>query len=406
MVDLSRAVMSDITKILADEGLFDLIPNFQREKITPDIVPKLSKHDFQQLGLVNLKKIMDLRIKCCVYGSPSEKPQRQFSRHGGASKFYIPRNMLADFIDEGFKVKEICTLLNISERTVYRRLDEYDLHIRQFSDISDQELDLQLQNLCCQFPHCGERFLNEILKQHGLFIQRDRLRESLLRVDLDGVKQRRKGRLHRRIYNVQGPNHLWHLDTNHKLIRWYFIIVGTIDGFSRLPVVLECTTDNKADTILNCFLKGVKEFGLPQRVRSDLGMENVLVADYIIEKRGNNRGSMITGKSTHNQRIERLWRDVFTGVLSYFYELFHYMEEEDILDPLNDIHLGCLHCVFLPKINEHLNVWKKAWENHRMRTTKTSPRRLWVSGQLNNPVGIELTDEELQFYGIEGNIDI
>ena len=41
-----------------------------------------------------------------------------------------------------------------------------------------------------------------------------------------------------------------------------------------------------------------------------------------------------------------------------------------------------------------------------MRTTKTSPRRLWVSGQLNNPVVIELTDEELQFYGIEENIDI
>lgn len=99
-------------------------------------------------------------------------------------------------------------------------------------------------------------------------------------------------------------------------------------------MVLDCRTSNKATVVLNNFLKGVDEYGLPMRVRSDKGMENVLVADYMIEKHGENRGSMITGKSMHNQRIERLWRDVYTGVLSYFYELFNYMEEQGILDPM------------------------------------------------------------------------
>ena len=262
-----------------------------------------------------------------------------------------------------------------------------------------------MSTLCEQFPNCGERFLNQLLRQeHGLVVQRSRVRESLHRIDAEGIERRRKNRLHRRVYNVQGSNHLWHLDTHHKLVRWYFIVIGVIDGFSRLPVVLDCTTNNKAVTVKNSFIKGVEEYGLPLRVRSDKGLENVLVADYMLEKRGVETGCMITGKSTHNQRIERLWRDVFTGALSYFYELFYFMEEELILDPLNDTHLACLHYVYLPRINNKLKLWREAWANHRMRTTKTTPWKLWLSGQINNPIGIDPSVEDLSNYGVEGDV--
>ena len=69
-------------------------------------------------------------------------------------------------------------------------------------------------------------------------------------------------------------------------------------------------------------MKAVKYDGLPSRLRSGKGRENVLVADYMLEKRGTSR--VITGSSTHNQRLGRVWKDAFSGVLPYFYHIFYF----------------------------------------------------------------------------------
>ena len=81
------------------------------------------------------------------------------------------------------------------------------------------------------------------------------------------------------------------------------------------------------------------------------------------------------------------------------------MEDEGILDPLNQIHLAGLHYIYLKLINKRLNVWRKAWSKDRMRTTRTSPLRLWYSGQLQNPIGFDIYPESLELYGVEGNVE-
>ena len=80
------------------------------------------------------------------------------------------------------------------------------------------------------------------------------------------------------------------------------------------------------------------------------------------------------------------------------------MEDEGLLDPLNEIHLTALHYVYLSKINDKLHVWNRAWSHHRIRTTRRSPVQMWVSGQVTNPTGIELTAESIPNYGVEGII--
>ena len=48
----------------------------------------------------------------------------------------------------------------------------------------------------------------------------ERVRLAMLRVDPAAVALRYGATVHRRVYNVRGPNALWHIDGNHKLIAY------------------------------------------------------------------------------------------------------------------------------------------------------------------------------------------
>lgn len=173
------------------------------------------------------------------------------------------------------------------------------------------------------------------------------------------------------------------LDSHHKLIRWRIVTHGAIDGYSRLITYLRCSSNNKASTVYEHFLTAVQKYHLPSRVRSDQGLENVQVARHMLETRGADRRSMITGCSTHNQRIERLWRDMHKSVTVLYYKLFYFMEHHVLLDPLNELHLWALQYVYIPRINRSLEEFTNSWNNHPIRTAQhKSPLQLFVAGAI------------------------
>ena len=156
-----------------------------------------------------------------------------------------------------------------------------------------------------------------------------------------------------------------------------------IDGYSRLIVYMKCSTNNRASTVYELFINAIQKYHLPSRVRSDQGRENVLVAQHMIERKGADRNSMIVGSSVHNQRIERLWRDMHHCVTKLFYRLFYFLEETNQLDPLNEQHLYALHYVFVPRINRALNEFTNAWNHHSIRSAhQKSPHQLFTAGML------------------------
>lgn len=80
------------------------------------------------------------------------------------------------------------------------------------------------------------------------------------------------------------------------LIRWGIVIHGFTDGYSRLITGLRAHNNNRAQTVLNLFLDAARIYGIPLRVRGDHGVENLYVAAYMDEFRGEGRGSYIWGR--------------------------------------------------------------------------------------------------------------
>ena len=318
----------------------------------------------------------------------------------GRPRVDVDRNHLQFLRGLRFTWSEISLILNISVKTLQRRANDWN--IAKYTDIPDDALDSTVREILVQFPTAGEVMLNGHLSSRGMSLQRARLRSSIHRVR--GHNRQIHSPIVRREYCVPGPNYLWHADGNHKLIRYRIVVHAAIDGFSRVVTYINCAVDNTAETVLEHFIKSTSEFGLPSHIRTDRGGENIGIWRYMNYMRGEGRASYIAGSSVHNSRIERLWRDVRTNVLSTYAIVFHSLENEGVLDIENEVDLFCLHYVYLPRIQESLQIFKRGWNHHALSTEcGWSPMQLFTAYSLENPL-FDTNVDELS-YGIDSDND-
>uniref|UniRef100_A0A7M6DRW1 Integrase catalytic domain-containing protein n=2 Tax=Clytia hemisphaerica TaxID=252671 RepID=A0A7M6DRW1_9CNID len=326
----------------------------------------------------------------------------------GRPRCLVSPTTLIELRNLGFNWTTIAEMLLVSRWTIHRRVKEYGLtDFLNYSDINDQELDDLIRKYKDNHGIAvGRSLVIGHLKTLGIRVQHRRIIDSLIRIDPISSRLRWATVIKRRKYNVPGPNSLWHLDGHHSLVKWGFVIHGGIDGYSRYIVFLKCSTNNKKETVLELFEDALTRVGIPSRVRTDKGGENVLVWGHIENLRGPNRGSYIAGSSVHNQRIERLWRDVWTCVCNNFYYTFQSMEDQGILDCDDDTQKFALHYVFLPRINHVVRSFTESWNYHPIRTMKNwSPVQIWTNGMVDSRNRHQHQIAELQNFQSPNEID-
>ena len=93
------------------------------------------------------------------------------------------------------------------------------VQLEKYSEISDRDLDDAIRRIKYDHPNDGEVLMQALLLRVGIHVQRQRLRLSIQRVDPVNTALRRAKTVKRRVYRVEGPNSVWHLDGDHKLIR-------------------------------------------------------------------------------------------------------------------------------------------------------------------------------------------
>ncbi|CAC5357683.1 unnamed protein product [Mytilus coruscus] len=149
---------SEMLKVLRKVGLLHVREMFEKEKITPNIVSMLSKHDLKYLGFT-IPAHMTLRMECIKYRNM--KPVKTDGLDGHP-KYHVNRNVLESLLDCDFKISDIGNLLQL-----YRRMAHFELQKRDFSHTVDDNLDHILSGIVVEFPRCGER-----MKGKGIKVQR------------------------------------------------------------------------------------------------------------------------------------------------------------------------------------------------------------------------------------------
>ena len=111
----------------------------------------------------------------------------------------------------GFRWSDVARILCVSARTLRRRRHELGMLVegRQFSELTDTQLDDLTRQALQVTPAAGLRMVQGYLRQRGLVVQRIRVLHALRRVDPVTSALRNARRIIRRVYNVPSPNSLW-----------------------------------------------------------------------------------------------------------------------------------------------------------------------------------------------------
>ncbi|XP_045158598.2 uncharacterized protein LOC123524453 [Mercenaria mercenaria] len=288
-------------------------------------------------------------------------------------------DFIKTYFASGMKYREILLCLEkingfkVSLRSLKRILSRMKL-FRRINKSDQLSVGLYvMENVMTSSKQLGYKMMHQKLLQEGYVVTQETVRLMMHICDKEGIEQRRRTGLQRRMYLNLGPNYLWHIDGYDKLKPYGLCINGAIDGFSRFIIWLEVhKTNSDPKIIAGYFMNAVKHLqGCPTRARSDYGTENVYIRQMVIFLRGQRdeqltKSCFLRGSSNHNQRIERWWGILRNENVQYWIDFFTMLKSTGDFNG-SFLDKAVLQFCFMDLIQEELNSIVKLWNNHRIR---------------------------------------
>ena len=158
------------------------------------------------------------------------KAEKRHCDGRGRPKYVIKREQILFLRDLRFTWTKISKMYGVSRRTLYNIRSDLGLiepHYHNFTPITDDDLKETIKDIKRVMPEAGQNIIRGLLEARDIHVSIIRIRECIIEVDPVNTALRWAQTRRRRVYSVPHPNAVWHLDGNHKLVR-YVVFVMTI----------------------------------------------------------------------------------------------------------------------------------------------------------------------------------
>ena len=321
------------------------------------------------------------------------------------------KEIIYNYFKAGYQYEAIVMFLrlyhdiNISIRTLKRRLQQYDFRRRGFANATNSDLknfiEAEIQGPASLRGYRG--LWHSLRTNYDIIVPRDTVMRILKDVDPEGTKMRKARRLRRRKYVSTGPNACWHTDGYDKLKPFGFPIHGCIDGYSRRILWLKVTRSNSHPKVAaNYYINTLKELSTcPKLLQTDCGTENVLMAA-IQSRLQSSIYAHRYSSSAANIRIENWWSHNKKGYTAWLINFFKDMVSKGEFVLGNCLHMELAWYTFSPLLQYELDQVKLQWNTHYIRRTRHTipgrPDKLYflpnLSGGQNQ--GKEVSEEMIE----------
>ena len=203
------AIKDSLSAVAGDRELVDIVTTLS--SLIDDVEEIYSRWTSIEAGI---------EVSYCLHKAPRVNTGR------GRPKVVIEQQKIEFLRELRFSWTQIAAIFGVCRRTLYSIRSEQGIMGDEynFTHISDQELRDHIQSLKKDMPEIGYNMMKGVLRSQGIHVTIPRIQQCISEIDPINTALRWAAPTSRRHYSVPYSNFIWHLDGNHKLVRFVRIL--------------------------------------------------------------------------------------------------------------------------------------------------------------------------------------